>query len=297
MWSFQRSEPRPRLTPEQLREAQFWYFWFMASLFLGLGSLTGGDEVQPRHRFTLLAFVLVYHLPELRTSLSLYRKIQISRTKGFQRRANWLGYVWQFITYLPLLALLALTHDRVWTWQQIGVSESVPWGRSFAAACLALLLYLWFVALANPRRSSAPPSDFERSTLRMSLPRGRWGQILGGLSMAVIIPVLEDLVYRGFLISYLGHISGSVPLGVACGLILFLAVHRYQGSQFLTQQLMWFGLSVALLLSPFGLLAVVMMHVMHNTYYVLTIFAARSRNVETVTAREARRQELVATRS
>ena len=80
------------------------------------------------------------------------------------------------------------------------------------------------------------------------------------ISVCVLNPFLEELIFRGILVSLLAYQSGSLVLAVMLGLSASIVAHLYQGWRLAPFHVLFHGMAIALLFSPGGLLSCIAMH-------------------------------------
>ena len=102
---------------------------------------------------------------------------------------------------------------------------------------------------------------------RMATPRGRLAICLCR-TLTVLTAILEEVLFRGIFVFHLGEVTGSRTFAIALGLVLFLAVHTYQGPAMILKGVVFYACVVGLLYSRFGLLGAIGMHVAWNYYFV-----------------------------
>jgi membrane protease YdiL (CAAX protease family) len=73
-------------------------------------------------------------------------------------------------------------------------------------------------------------------------------------------PVTEELLYRGFLVFYLGHLFDSVLLFSILGIAVCMAIHLYQGVRMLPFHAGFCLVSILILFSPLGIVGCIGMH-------------------------------------
>jgi membrane protease YdiL (CAAX protease family) len=93
-------------------------------------------------------------------------------------------------------------------------------------------------------------------------PRRRSHKIFAAVFIMGFNPFTEELVMRGILIHQWGLLLGSAVIPVIVGLVLNALLHGYQGWRMQPWHAMYFATSVALLYSPWGLIAAVTAHVL-----------------------------------
>ena len=176
----------------------------------------------------LLAVVLVGFFP-IRAATFGYRRLQIAGESevGQVRRSLYLQALW--IQWGLVIALGALWMSRARAWSALGlVASGSPVFLGITGAALAGTALL----LVQSRRGADDPRVLEVVMRRLAnvermLPHTpsdlrlfRW--------LAVTAGVCEELLYRGFLLWYLGHWLGPAP-SLALASIVFGIGHSYQG--------------------------------------------------------------------
>lgn len=170
--------------------------------------------------------------------------------------------------------LLVTTYGRVWTWAEIGFLTTAPWSWTIPVG----LLFYRFASLAGgaitnwftPAEESAV-QIFRSVSIGCFLPRGRTAQMLQLVNQAILGPIHEEIVYRGFFVFFLGQLTGYPTLSIAFGLILCVTVHLYQGYWAIPSHALFFAIAVAIMYSPAGLLTVIVMHVANNLHHAWTL--------------------------
>lgn len=89
-------------------------------------------------------------------------------------------------------------------------------------------------------------------------------------------PFTEELLFRGFLVYYMGNVSGSPVAFFLIGLAACLAVHVYQGGQLLWFHGAFYVLAVLLLYSPLGIVGAFGMHFVGDFYPFKSMTAQRA---------------------
>ncbi len=126
------------------------------------------------------------------------------------------------------------------------------------------LLQDWTRGYLVPRGTAREEARRGISMLRMFCPRRPVGHLFVWMSN-LVNPVTEEVIYRGVFVRLLWQASGSLPLALAVGLGTCLVVHHYQGWRFLLSHAVFFGVTTALVLSPFGLLSAITCHLLADT--------------------------------
>lgn len=79
--------------------------------------------------------------------------------------------------------------------------------------------------------------------------------------LCLLNPFVEEIVYRGILVSLLAYAVDNVFLAIAVGLTASIAAHLYQGWVLMPFHLLFHGTAIALLFSPGGLISCIAFHV------------------------------------
>ena len=176
----------------------------------------------------LLALVLTVLFP-VRAALFGYRRLAAAEPADVPRVRLWLyrqGIAIQWALTAATVALWAW-QGRPWSW--LGVVPQLTWGLLGVLAGLAIVVVYVLI-----HRGRALDDDEALARLRLQMrnlermmPRSddemRWFKRL-----AVTAGICEELLYRGYLIWYLGHRLALVPAVVIAALIFGLG-HAYQG--------------------------------------------------------------------
>jgi membrane protease YdiL (CAAX protease family) len=125
----------------------------------------------------------------------------------------------------------AIAHSRGLTLGHLGQTLANP--RLTLAVTAFGLVALLALTLFNARQvRSAPREDLEATVekARKFVPVGR-AQIAGFVFVAFTAGICEEILYRGWLVNFLGALFGSIWIGVIVAAILFGVGHAYQGRQ------------------------------------------------------------------
>ncbi len=90
-------------------------------------------------------------------------------------------------------------------------------------------------------------------------------------------PITEEFIYRGVLVWLLGNQIGSHPTAVVLGLLIFWAVHLYQGPRALLGHTLTYAVIIILLYSPLGLIGAIGFHYGADVVPILTIRSQMNR--------------------
>lgn len=227
-------------------------------------------EAVAADRWLLLGILFASLLPVLWYSLRFFTWTPVQRYP----RLTWSRLVHALLGDSFVTCVLLATYGRVWTLAEIGFRTEPPWNWTILFGLLCYRFsYLAHAALA---RWTEPPAQADLQYLRQSrvhyfLPRGRTAQVLSGLLIALLGPIHEEIVYRGFLVYMLGNLTGQTVLAILFGLVLCLWVHLYQGWRAMLGHFLFYASAITILYSPAGLLAVLVMHIANNLHHVLTL--------------------------
>ena len=220
----------------------------------------------------MLFFVLWLHVrPSLRAAVS---DTDSRRLRGLdsktRRNFEQLGQVHLVHQVNMILALAFAYYRGGWNWKSVGGGSS--WLLPIAVS-LGFCLYvagLWIEHVIYTRLNiSETISDAAFAAMRNLWPRHRREKYLAVLSVCVLNPATEELVYRGVLVYSLATFLGSVSIAIAVGFVLCLGAHAYQGIQLVIGHAVMFALATALLFSPLGLGGAIGLHVASDLLPVL----------------------------
>lgn len=156
----------------------------------------------------------------------------------------------------------------------LGVVTDTPPVLAFALGIGVYALLLGALELTSKLlgvRSALHDVAFE--ALRRVWPRERHGKPLAIIAVCVLNPIVEEIIYRGILVSVFGSLIGSVAIAAAISLVLSLLAHSYQGTPALLSQLLFHACAITLLLSPLGLVACIGFHFAGDIVPVATMRA------------------------
>lgn len=222
----------------------------------------------------LLGVLLIFQLPSLAYSAMLLRTLRHTPVESvrYSRPTTW-SISYRMLFYLPLALLLYLSIENTWTFEAIGYSPNSSWLASVVVGIVAAYFTRRLITVADGLlwRSDSASEDstltaFDASVVRQHLPRGR-ARWLSVLDTIVLGPIAEDVVYRGFFVYFGGNLFGEFP-SIVFGLLLCVWMHLYQGPRRMIAVVVFFAVSVSLLYSPLGLLAVIAFHAASNAYAV-----------------------------
>jgi membrane protease YdiL (CAAX protease family) len=93
----------------------------------------------------------------------------------------------------------------------------------------------------------------------------RRGTLWAWAAMGILlVPVSEEVLYRGVLVRMAGQWTGMTGICAAASLVLFVAAHANQGGRALWQHAPFAAVATLLVLSPWGLPAAVAFHACNN---------------------------------
>ena len=234
-------------------------------------------------RYLLLLSLAVFQIPSITRSLQQQSLVRKGIAPFF--RSTSLQIVASAASHLPALPLLWLTYGRVWNWPDVGVAPADRFFWCLAAGAVALMIQLWLDEFAS--RVVAPtfyylPRKMRRRIFLRDQPRGSLARALRFVDNGFVQPLCEDLIHRGFLVFLLGETCGNRGLAIAAGCLLFVLVHLYQGWRTALLLQIFFWASIGLLYSPFGLVAVMALHVgfyLRRFYYEYWYLLAQLRSL------------------
>lgn len=136
------------------------------------------------------------------------------------------------MSILRNLSLLALILYFLWrngeAFSQIGLTRSK-----------AAIEVLWGLALFFPVTFAINVLDevFRRIGIGLSTPTGQpspfaftgSGDLLLALALVITVAVVEEIIFRGYLIRRFSAISGSLPLAILVSAAIFSLGHHYEG--------------------------------------------------------------------
>ncbi len=245
-----------------------------AVALLAACQLAGLESASRTDSAILLVVLFALHVPELSRSVWLYlTPADLARPRMLGRHCIFQEIIWSTRS-VPLLLLLACTHGTLWSFPEIGISPRIP-----PAVCVAIGLVVsvaFNACLSRPVNRSActvQRPDLKRTiaTLRMHLPRGTLAQLASGFKCVYSSPLFEELIYRGFFVFYLSHVTSSVLLAVFVGWMLCVVLHLYQGTRRILPVTIFYCVATGLLFSPAGLLSAIGFHSGCNLEYVLRL--------------------------
>lgn len=86
------------------------------------------------------------------------------------------------------------------------------------------------------------------------------------LAVLIINPFTEEIIYRGFLVYYLGNLLNSVWLFSVLGVVICLVIHFYQGVRMLLFHAVFCTASILILFSPAGIIGCFGFHLAGDLY-------------------------------
>jgi hypothetical protein len=221
-------------------------------------------------RWLLLAILFGSILPTLWYSVQL----KSGRARRQVPRATWSGQVHALLSFTFVALVLLATYGRVWNFAEIGFRTTPPWNWTILLGLLCYrFLHLtegWLARMfEGPAEQSA--SVFQRVWIGHFVPRGRLAQAMQVLLVGFVGPLHEEIVYRGFFVFMLSNLTGRAEIGIACGLILCVMGHLYQGVRSIPSHVLFYAASVALMFSPAGLLTALVMHIANNLHHAIAL--------------------------
>ncbi len=150
--------------------------------------------------------------------------------------------------------------------------QVVRWGVSGAIVAMPLTWIAMVVAEYFMQQMNIKHPD-EHALLKAMEAEPSWIiQMMGILAAAVLAPVFEEILFRGFLQTSIKHLTGQAWIGIAITSLLFAIIHEY-----------WTWLPIFVLSILFGLIfeysrsiwASILTHALFNSYNVLIWLAMK----------------------
>lgn len=176
----------------------------------------------------LLALALAVLFP-LRAALFGYRRLTAAEPADVPRVRLWLYRQGIAIQWTLAAATVALWAWQGRPWHALGVVPRLTWGLLGVTVGLAIVVVYVLVQRGKALEDDEALARVRRQmhNLERMMPRGaeemRWFNRL-----AVTAGVCEELLYRGYLIWYVGHWLALVPAVLVAGVVFGLG-HAYQG--------------------------------------------------------------------
>lgn len=253
----QEREHAPR--PYALVYYGVYFVTFLMALFLLAARQEGAEETG---KVLLLLCLLGVDLNVLLYSASIYLWLRKNDRPLVRRPTLW-ELVKRNFAIIPVGILLPIAGTEIWTWADVGFKG---WIAGFLGLLAAIILER--ENFGRNYQDKPPITRHMLACFRTHLPRGRTSQCVASLNTAVISPICEELVYRGFFVFFLGSLIGHL-WSVVIGLILCLWLHLYQGREYLVQHVKFFAVACFLLYSPAGIVGVILFHVTANTIFLI----------------------------
>ena len=176
----------------------------------------------------LLALVLAVLFP-IRAALFGYRRLTAADAADVPRVRLWLYRQGIAIQWALAAATVALWAWQGRPWHALGVVPRLTWGLLGVTVGLAIMVVYVLVQRRKALEDGEALARLRRQmrNLERMMPRSddelRWFNRL-----AVTAGVCEELLYRGYLLWYLGHWLAPVPALLVAG-VVFGFGHAYQG--------------------------------------------------------------------
>ncbi|MEO0574628.1 MAG: CPBP family intramembrane glutamic endopeptidase [Pseudomonadota bacterium] len=132
------------------------------------------------------------------------------------------------------------------------------------AACYVVFLVVFNVLLARSGHHDTFCANAYVS-MRALVPRERTSQVQLVAALS-INPFTEELLYRGFLVYFLGTVSGSPLSFFFIGLAVCLGAHAYQHWHMMWFHVAFYVVVVAILYSPLGIVGAIGCHFVGDIY-------------------------------
>jgi membrane protease YdiL (CAAX protease family) len=175
-----------------------------------------------------LTFLLVVGLPAF--GYYVFRRLAAFPAPGPPPRVKLAVYAATISTQWCLAAgmlLLVMRHGLLPS--ELGQTTGRPgltWGLALGLGALALAVSALNLRLI--RRAGPGELESAAGRLRGILPATR-AEIVVFVLMAVTAGICEELLYRGWLVNFLGVLLGSIWIGVVAAALVFGIGHAYQG--------------------------------------------------------------------
>ncbi len=176
----------------------------------------------------LLVLALAVFFP-IRASTFGYRRLAMASPESVARvrRSLYVQALW--LQWGLAALLLALWMWRARGWEVLGLAaRPTPWFKGIAGGSVVIAAFLLFQARqtsGNERALARVMKRLER--VERMLPHTR-EELRTFFTLSATAGVCEELLYRGFLLWYLGHWLGPVA-SLALASLLFGIGHSYQG--------------------------------------------------------------------
>ena len=131
---------------------------------------------------------------------------------------------------------------------------------TFALGLSSYLLYASVCHLGSRLLGSENFDEVAFLAVRATWPRHPVAKGVNFVATCLFNPVIEEIMYRGILVSLFGTLIGSYLVSVTIGIFLCLGAHLYQGTRALPYHGLFYAFSVFLLFSPLGLVGAIGMH-------------------------------------
>jgi hypothetical protein len=223
--------------------------------------------------------LLVCEGPTLQRSLSAYFMLRRPADHRLVAFRPHLGIVvYGYFKYVLLALALLVSYDSTWTLEDVGLTSPIHWTGAIAIGLVAGVGFNWAIGHLWRRLANSESSSIHNiSLVRQHLPRGRTARMLSHLDTAVVGPIGEEIVHRGFFVYYVGETFGSPVAGMVAGLISCLWLHLHLGNRRLVGVVAFFFTCAALLYSPGGLLAAIVFHIFCNVFFIAQLKMAAAR--------------------
>jgi membrane protease YdiL (CAAX protease family) len=182
-----------------------------------------------------------------------------SLTPAKRRRRTVAGTVVGYL--ITGLLLWALFLGGAWTQRSVGIFR-----RESLVVCViaGVIVYYALVGLYGVALQLLGRRDSERrANLRIHfglLPRAARARCVVIAIICLANPIIEELIFRGLLVHQYAALYGNFPRALLIGAVVNAANHAYQGLRAVPFHLAVYAATVALLYSPYGLVAAIGFH-------------------------------------
>lgn len=210
-------------------------------------------------------------------------KISKHALKLFPRTTKRLGRRMLFQQVIMGYVLLYIFDKAELDLDYIGIKYNFNYIVSFifGASVYVTFIFIWSILLKSFRNENLV-KDTNYLVMRSLIPRQRIEKLFSFIAICVANPFIEEILYRGVLVYYLGNYFNNIYLAIIIGLLMSLGSHLYQGVASVIFHSLFFSISVLLLYSPFGLIACFGLHFAGDLYPIIkarkSMFEWRKRN-------------------
>ena len=238
---------------------------FLALMAIGIVILVVSDFVVKREidipfRITALLFIGAITVFDLALYILSFLRNKANRKLLIRYRVSASSFLAKQVFLAVILSALLVGDPE--TQLLIGFSDDIHAliAITIGLASYALILFIFdagarLLGVANSVNLAA-----ER-VMHYLRPRSKTDYWRFYTGLCLLNPFVEEIVYRGILVSLLAYAVDNVFLAIAVGLAASIAAHLYQGWVLMPFHLLFHGTAIALLFSPGGLISCIAFHV------------------------------------